>query len=79
MVHYIPKWDLEVIWSKYSNSTEILNLEKKDTLSVSTKSYEYNYYIGDEVINKIRDSKDNKLIYPIKNGIDWDLMEKDFL
>ena len=56
--------------------TAILNLEKKNTSSVSTKSYEYNYYIGDEAINKARESKDNKLIYPMKNGIDWDLMEK---
>jgi hypothetical protein len=38
--------------------TIIVDLENKNTSSASTKSYEYNYYIGDEAINKARESKD---------------------
>ena len=58
--------------------TAIADLEKKSTLSVSTKNDEYNYYIGDEAIVKARESDKHKLIYPMQNGVidDWDLMEK---
>ena len=58
--------------------TIIVDLENKNTSSASTKSYEYNYYIGDEAINKKKESNTHKLIYPVKNGIveNWDLMEK---
>ena len=55
--------------------TIIVDLENKNA---STKDYEYNYYIGDEAINKKKESSTHKLIYPVKNGIvdNWDLMEK---
>ena len=58
--------------------TAIADLDKKSTLSVSTKNDEYNYYIGEEAINKAKESKNHKLIYPMQNGIieSWDLMEK---
>ena len=58
--------------------TAIADLDKKSTLSVSTKNDEYNYYIGEEAINKAKESKNHKLIYPMQNGIieGWDLMEK---
>ena len=58
--------------------TIIVDLENKNTLNASTKGYEYNYYIGDEAINKKKESNTHKLIYPVKNGIveNWDLMEK---
>ena len=58
--------------------TAIADLDKKSTLSVSTKNDEYNYYIGDQAINKAKESKNHKLTYPMQNGIieSWDLMEK---
>jgi actin-related protein 3 len=58
--------------------TAIADLEKKSTLSVSTKNDEYNYFIGDEAIAKARESDKHKLIYPMQKGVieDWDLMEK---
>ena len=58
--------------------TAIADLDKKSTLSVSTKNDEYNYYIGDHAINKAKESKNHKLTYPMQNGIieSWDLMEK---
>ena len=58
--------------------TIIVDSENKNTSSASTKGYEYNYYIGDEAINKKKESNTHKLIYPVKNGIveNWDLMEK---
>jgi actin-related protein 3 len=58
--------------------TVVADLDNKNTLRASTKSYEYNYYIGDEAINKTKESNTHKLIYPVKNGIveNWDLMEK---
>jgi actin-related protein 3 len=58
--------------------TSIADLDKKTNLSVSTKNDEYNYYIGDAAINKAKESKVHKLVYPMQNGIieSWDLMEK---
>jgi actin-related protein 3 len=58
--------------------TAIADLDKKSTLSVSTKNDEYNYYIGDQAINKAKESKNHKLTYPMQDGIveSWDLMEK---
>ena len=58
--------------------TAIADLDKKSTLSVSTKNDEYNYYIGEEAINIAKTSKNHKLTYPMQNGIieSWDLMEK---
>ena len=58
--------------------TAIADLDKKSTLSVSTKNDEYNYYIGEQAINKAKESKNHKLTYPMQNGIieSWDLMEK---
>ena len=58
--------------------TAIADLDKKSTLSVSTKNDEYNYFIGEVAINKAKESKNHKLTYPMQNGIieSWDLMEK---
>ena len=58
--------------------TAIADLDKKSTLSVSTKNDEYNYFIGEQAINKAKESKNHKLTYPMQNGIieSWDLMEK---
>jgi len=58
--------------------TAIADLDKKSTLSVSTKNDEYNYYIGDKGISIAKESKNHKLTYPMQNGIieSWDLMEK---
>lgn len=58
--------------------TVIADLDNQNNLNVSTKSYEFNYYIGDEAINKKKESNTNQLIYPVKNDIveNWDLMEK---
>ena len=58
--------------------TAIADLDKKSTLSVSTKNDEYNYYIGDKAISMAKESKNHKLTYPMQNGIieSWDLMEK---
>ena len=58
--------------------TAIADLDKKSTLSVSTKNDEYNYFIGDQAISKAKESKNHKLTYPMQNGIieSWDLMEK---
>ena len=47
--------------------TAIADLDKKSTLSVSTKNDEYNYYIGEEAINKAKESKNHKLTYPMQN------------
>ena len=35
--------------------TAIADLDKKSTLSVSTKNDEYNYYIGEQAINKAKE------------------------
>ena len=58
--------------------TCIADLDKKSTLSVSTKNDEYDYFIGDQGINKAKTSKKHKLTYPMADGIieSWDLMEK---
>jgi len=58
--------------------TAIADLEKKSTLSVSTKNDEYNFYIGNEAIRIAKTSQKHKLTYPMQNGIieEWDLMEK---
>ena len=58
--------------------TCIADLEKKSTLSVSTKNDEYNFYIGNEGIRIAKESQKHKLTYPMQNGIieEWDLMEK---
>lgn len=58
--------------------TAIADLVKKNTLSVSTKNDEYNYYIGTEGIRVAKEGKNHKIIYPMADGIieDWDLMEK---
>ena len=58
--------------------TAIADLDKKSTLSVSTKNDEYNYYIGEKAINEAKTSKKHKLTYPMQDGIieSWDLMEK---
>ena len=58
--------------------TAIADLDKKSTLSVSTKNDEYNYYIGEQAINQAKTSKNHKLTYPMADGIieSWDLMEK---
>ena len=45
--------------------TVIADLDKKSTLSVSTKNDEYNYYIGDKGISIAKESKNRKLTYPI--------------
>lgn len=51
---------------------------KKSTSKYVTISDVYDYYIGDEAINKTKESNTHELIYPVKNGIveNWDLMEK---
>ncbi len=58
--------------------TAIADLDKKSTLSVSTKNDEYNYFIGDQAIIKAKESKNHKLTYLMQDGIieSWDLMEK---
>ena len=67
------------IYPDFHILTVIIELDKKSSKSVSTKYDEYNhYYIGDEAINKTKESKNHKLTYPVQNGIikNWDLMEK---
>jgi len=58
--------------------TAIADLDKKSTLGVSIKNDEYDYYIGEQAINKAKTSKNHKLTYPMQDGIieSWDLMEK---
>ena len=58
--------------------TCIADLDKKSTLSVSTKNDEYGYFIGEQAINIAKTSKKHKLTYPMADGIieSWDLMEK---
>ena len=58
--------------------TAIADLDKKSTLSVSTKNDEYDYFIGEQAINQAKTSKKHKLTYPMQDGIieSWDLMEK---
>ena len=70
---YAGNWEPDIVIP-----TVVADLKNKNTSSDLTKSYEYNYYIGDEAINKKKESNTHKLIYPVKNGIveNWDLMEK---
>jgi actin-related protein 3 len=58
--------------------TAIADLSVKGTMSVSTKIDEFNYYIGDEALSVVANSKKHSLIYPMKDGTvsSWDLMEK---
>lgn len=58
--------------------TAIAELDKKSTLSTSNKNDEFNYAIGYDALNLVRDSKDHSLVYPMANGLvnNWDLMEK---
>ena len=58
--------------------TNMLKIEQNINLNVPIKNNEYNYYIGDEVIDHANNSENYKFLYPMKNGIieNWDLMEK---
>ena len=58
--------------------TAIADVVKKSNLSVSSKTDEYNYYIGYEALEVARRSNYHALTYPMQNGLvdNWDLMEK---
>lgn len=58
--------------------TAIADLAKKNTMSISTKNDEYNYYIGDEAIKIASTSQNHAVTYPMQNGLidNWDMMEK---
>ena len=58
--------------------TNMLKIEQNINLNFPSKNNEYNYYIGDEVIEHANNSENYKFLYPMKNGIieNWDLMEK---
>ena len=58
--------------------TVISNVDNKNKSNISSKADEFNFSIGEEAINLLKESKTDKLIYPMKDGIidNWDMMEK---
>ena len=58
--------------------TVISNINNKNKSNISSKADEFNFSIGDEAINLLKESKTDKLIYPMRDGLidNWDLMEK---
>ena len=58
--------------------TVISNVNNKNKSNISSKADEFNFSIGDEAINLLKESKTDKLIYPMRDGLidNWDLMEK---
>lgn len=58
--------------------TMVSNVNIKNKSNISSKADEFNFSIGEEEINILKESKTDKLIYPIKDGIidNWDMMEK---
>ena len=64
---------------EYVIPTVVADFQNKSSLHVLKINEEYNnYFIGEQGINKVKESKNYNLSYPIKNRFidNWDLMEK---
>lgn len=58
--------------------TAIAEINKKTDISVSHKTEEYDFYIGDKALEVASNSTSHSITYPMKNGMidKWDQMEK---
>ncbi len=58
--------------------TAIAEINKKTDISVSHKTEEYDFYIGDKALEVASTSSNHSITYPMMNGMidKWDQMEK---
>jgi len=62
----------------YVFPTAISEINKKTDISISTKTEEYDFYIGDKALEVASNSVTHSVTYPMMNGMidKWDQMEK---
>jgi len=58
--------------------TAIAEINKKTDISISSKTEEFDYYIGDKAVEVASNSRSHSITYPMMNGMidKWDQMEK---
>jgi actin-related protein 3 len=58
--------------------TAIAEINKKSDISISSKTDEFDFYIGDKALEVASNSQNHSVTYPMANGMidKWDQMEK---